>query len=380
MKTVQSIAMLLFLALPGCDAIRAEQKRAPVLGATKTQNVLLVTTDGMRWQEIFGGADAALMNTEHGGVVDVSSLKREFDRATPEDRREALMPFVWNVIAKKGQLYGNANAGCEVKVTNGRNFSYPGYNEIFTGAADPRIDSNNKVPNANVTVLEWLNHLDGFQDRVAAFGSWDVYPYILNRPRSKLPIVAGWERLRGERPTDEEQMLNRLIARTHRIWPDNCYDSFTFNAALEYLKRHRPRMLYIGMGETDEFGHGGRYDHYLHSAHAVDENLRTLWNTVQSLPEYRNKTTMIVTTDHGRGNAPDEWKSHGEKIGGSDRIWIAIIGPDTPALGERINIAPVTQSQIAATLVSVLGLDYRDFSPKAAPPISSALPRGLVSE
>ena len=92
-------------------------------------------------------------------------------------------------------------------------------------------------------------------------------------------------------------------------------------------------MLYIGMGETDEFGHGGRYDHYLHSAHAVDENLRTLWNTVQSLPEYRNKTTMIVTTDHGRGNAPDEWKSHGEKIGGSDRIWIAIIGPDTPALG-----------------------------------------------
>ena len=133
--------------------------------------------------------------------------------ATPEDRREALMPFVWNVIAKKGQLYGNANAGSEVKVTNGRNFSYPGYNEIFTGAADSRIDSNNKVPNANVTVLEWLNHLDGFQDRVAAFGSWDVYPYILNRPRSKLPIVAGWERLRGERPTDEEQMLNRLIAR-----------------------------------------------------------------------------------------------------------------------------------------------------------------------
>ena len=222
--------------------------------------------------------------------------------------------------------------------------------------------------------------LDGFQDRVAAFGSWDVFPYILNRTRSKLPIVAGWEPLRGERLTDDERMLNRLIAETHRVWPDNCYDSFTFNAALEYLKRHRPRVLYIGMGETDEFGHAGRYDHYLHSAHQVDEHLRTLWETVQSLAEYRNKTTMIVTTDHGRGNAPDEWKSHGAEIAGSDRIWIAIMGPDTPALGERTHIAEVTQSQIAATLAAVLGFDYRAFSPKAAPPIASALPAGPVRD
>jgi Metalloenzyme superfamily len=372
--------MLLILALPGCDTRQAEPKKSPIVEKLKTQNVLLVTTDGLRWQEVFGGADSVLMDKKNGGVRDVLALRGEFERGTPEDRREALMPFVWGVIAKKGQLFGNANAGSVARVTNGRNFSYPGYNEIFTGAADPRIDSNNKFPNRNVTVLEWLNRVDGFQDRVAAFGSWDVFPYILNRIRSKLPIVAGWEPLRGERLTDEERMLNRLIAGTHRVWPDNCYDSFTFNAALEYLKRDRPRVLYIGMGETDEFGHAGRYDHYLHSAHQVDEHLRTLWETVQSLAEYRNKTTMIVTTDHGRGNAPDEWKSHGAEIAGSDKIWIAIMGPDTPALGERTHIAEVTQSQIAATLTVVLGLDYRAFSPKAAPPIASALASGLVRD
>lgn len=381
-KAARSLAMLLIVALPGCSSgfSQAEPKGPPVLATTRTQNVLLVTTDGLRWQEVFGGADIALLNTKNGGVQDVIGLLGEFHRRTPEDRREVLMPFLWSVMAKRGQIYGNANSGCEVKVTNGRNFSYPGYNEIFTGAADPRIDSNNKFPNPNVNVLEWLNRLDGFQDRVAAFGSWDVFPYILNRTRSKLPIVAGWDRLHGERLTDEERMLNRLIVGTHRIWPENCYDSFTFNAALEYLKRHRPRVLYIGMGETDEFGHGGRYDHYLHSAHKVDENLRMLWETVQTLPEYRNKTTLIVTTDHGRGNAPEEWKSHGAKIAGSDRIWIAIMGPDTPALGERTNIATVTQSQIAATLVGALGLDYRAFSPKAAPPIAAAVPRVLTRD
>ena len=64
-------------------------------------------------------------------------LNEEFGGDTPEIRRKALLPFIWNVMAKNGQLYGNANAGSEAKVTNGRNFSYPGYNEIFTGCGGP---------------------------------------------------------------------------------------------------------------------------------------------------------------------------------------------------------------------------------------------------
>src|SRR5207249_817538 len=99
----------------------------------KTRNILLVTTDGLRWQEVFGGADPTLLNKENGGVADLTALKKEFDRDTPADRRKALLPFVWSVIAQDGQLFGDAHAGSEAKVTNGRNFSYPGYNEIFTG-------------------------------------------------------------------------------------------------------------------------------------------------------------------------------------------------------------------------------------------------------
>ncbi len=136
-----------------------------------------------------------------------------------------------------------------------------------------------------------------------------------------------------------------------------------FTPRFEYFKRQRPRVLYIGLGETDEFAHAGRYDHYLHAAHHVDSYLRILWDTVQSLPDYRGATTLIVTTDHGRGNAPVEWKSHGAKIKGSERIWIGVLGPDTPALGARTNIATVTQSQIAATLAAYLGLDYNASAP-----------------
>src|SRR5947209_7605980 len=121
------------------------------------QNVILVMSDGLRWQEIFGGAEAGLMDKAHGGVEDEAALKKAFWRETPEARRESLMPFLWGVMSRQGQVYGNRKAGSEASVTNGLNFSYPGYNETLTGAPDPRVKSNDKIANPNVTVLEWLN-------------------------------------------------------------------------------------------------------------------------------------------------------------------------------------------------------------------------------
>jgi hypothetical protein len=375
MRCVRIVLTALLLVVLTCPVRAAEPQASPALRKTRTRNILLVTTDGLRWQEVFGGADPALMNKANGGVENIDLLTDEFGGATPEVRRKALLPFLWNVMAKNGQLYGNANAGSEAKVTNGRNFSYPGYNEIFTGWADPSIDSNDKRQNGNVTVLEWLNGQEGFQRRIAAFGSWDRFPYILNSARSRIRVVAGWRPLVGRGLSTEERLLSRLVAEAPRIWDDCTYDTFTFHAALEYFKRQRPRVLYIGLGETDEFGHAGRYDHYLHAAHHVDTHLRILWETVQSLPDYRGTTTLILTTDHGRGDAPVEWKGHGAKVKGSERIWIGFLGPDTPPLGERTGVAPVTQSQIAATLAKFLGLDYCASAPKAAPPIAEALRR-----
>jgi hypothetical protein len=375
MKSVQIVLAALILVVSIGAGRAAEPRESAAAVKTKTRNILLVTTDGLRWQEVFGGADPALMNKANGGVENINLLTEEFGGETPEIRRKALLPFLWNVMAKNGQLYGNANTGSEAKVTNGRNFSYPGYNEIFTGWADPSIDSNDKRQNGNVTVLEWLNGQEGFQRRIAAFGSWDRFPYILNSTRSRIRVVAGWRPLVGRGLSTEERLLSRLVAETPRIWDDCTYDTFTFHAALEYFKRQRPRVLYIGLGETDEFGHAGRYDHYLHAAHHVDTHLRILWETVQSLPDYRGTTTLILTTDHGRGDAPVEWKGHGAKVKGSERIWIGFLGPDTPPLGERTGVAPVTQSQIAATLAKFLGLDYCASAPKAAPPIAEALRR-----
>ena len=124
---------------------------------TPVDNVLIVTFDGLRWQEMFGGYDATLNNKTDGGVSKPEPLEVRFDRPTPEARRAALLPFLWSVVARDGQILGDPSRGSRVRVTNGLRFSYPGYNEMLAGFADPRVDSNDKKVNPNLTVLEWLN-------------------------------------------------------------------------------------------------------------------------------------------------------------------------------------------------------------------------------
>jgi len=366
------------LALAGLAALapapaRADDPASPrPKASTKTRNVILVISDGLRWQEVFSGADPALINKKDGGVADVDRIKAAYGGETPEARREALLPFLSKVVARQGQLYGDA--GREGRVTNGKNFSYPGYNEAFTGFGDPRIDSNDKVDNPNVTVFEWLDAMPEYRGKVAAFGSWDVFPYILNRNRSGLKVVACWEPPAGEDLTPQEKLLGEVNASVHRLWADCGYDAFTFHIALENLKREKNRVAFIGFGETDEFAHAGRYDQYLDAAHKFDGYVATLWNTLQSMPEYKDSTTLILTTDHGRGDAPEEWKHHGAKIQGAERIWVGVLGPDTPPAGDGDgDLATADQNQIAATLAAFLGEDYNAYQPKAGPVISSAL-------
>jgi hypothetical protein len=282
------------------------------------------------------------------------------------------MPFLWGVMAAQGQLFGNRDLGSESQVTNGLNFSYPGYNETLTGFADPRIHSNDNIPNPNVTVFEWLNAKPAFAGKVAAFGAWDAFNGIFNRDRCGFLVNAGYDPLTAIPATPELRQLNALKAETVRIWPDEPFDPIPFHTAIEYLKAKKPRLLFIGLGETDDWAHLGSYAEYLNAAHLGDSYLRELWDLLQSMPEYRNKTTLIVLPDHGRGEG-SQWTSHGKDIPESRQTWMAFLGPDTAALGERRQASPVTESQVAATLAALLGQDYHGAVSQSGAPIADVL-------
>ena len=342
----------------------------------RTRNVVLIVSDGLRWQEVFTGADPTLLNEANGGIWDKEAdLRREFWREDPGERRRALFPFLWNTVAVRGQIFGNQALGSVARVTNGLAFSYPGYNEMLTGHPDARINSNEFGPNPNISVLEWLNTLPDLHAKVSVYATWAIFKDILNVPRSHLPLQVGWDPPYHGSLTPRQELLNRLYESTTRLDDEDVYNAFLQVSLLESFDKQQPRVLFVGYGETDNWAHAGRYDLLLHSAHLFDRFVGELWERLQALPAYRDSTTFIITTDHGRGSGPTEWKEHGVEQKGSENIWIAVLGPDTPPLGERGHTTEVHQAQIAATVAALLGKDYRQAVPAAAPPIGAVLGR-----
>tara|TARA_R110002074_G_scaffold78126_9_gene176895 strand:- start:172 stop:1248 length:1077 start_codon:yes stop_codon:yes gene_type:complete len=327
---------------------------------TKTENIFLITVDGLRWQEVFKGADSLFID-DTGMVENTDNLLAKFWDNDPITRRKMLMPFFWETLSSKGQLYGNRAYGNFVENSNTMLFSYPGYNEVLSGFADDkRINSNSKVNNPNTTLLEYLNQTTGYQNKVLAYGSWDVFPYIINEERSKVPVNAGFDLAEGDNLTDKELMINRLQNEIRGPWEGVRLDAFTHNFALEGIKKHQPKIIYIAYGEPDDWAHGNKYDQYLYSIHQFDAYLKELWDFIQSTPQYKGKTTMIITTDHGRGINKKTWTGHGSSIPEAKEIWMAAIGPDTPAKGEIKNKGLWHSSMIAKTIYSLLGIEYPD--------------------
>lgn len=371
MKNIRISALIVCL-LSFVSLCRAQQPREH-----KTENVIVVMIDGMRWQEVFAGADAALIKTVgpdtlEGAKERTALAEQKYWRDTPDERRSVLMPFMWSTVAADGQLFGNRTLGSDSHVTNGLNFSYPGYSETLTGIADPRVDSNDNVPNPNATVFEWLNAKPAFRGKVAAFGAWNVFQGIFRQQTCGFVVNAGYEPLTAIAPTPELALLNTLKSETVRMWPDEAFDPVPFHTAVEYMKVVKPRVLFIGLGETDDWAHGDNYAEYLNATHLADSYLKQLWEMVQSMPEYKDKTTLIVLPDHGRGLGK-EWTSHGKKIPVSRETWMAFIGPDTPALGERKQGTVVTESQVAATIAVLLGEDYHAAVPASGKPIADVV-------
>ena len=374
------LRILVLLVACACPLTAARPDHAPDGGATRQRNVIFVIADGVRWQEVFRGADTDMMTTANGVTRNREDLLRRFDAETTAARRERLMPFLWTHVARGGQLHGNRDLGSEVSVANRHRFSYPGFSELLCGFADDeRVNSNKKTPNPNASVFEWLAGKPGFGGRVAAFAAWDVVPFIFNAERCGFPVDG------GDRPflpptgvTCGMAMVNEIRSTTPYRWAA-AFDSLVFPMCAEYLRDQKPRALFLGLGEPDEWGHEGDYGRYLEAVHRTDAWLARLWEMTQAMPEYRDNTTFLFATDHGRGDNtqnPKTWNSHGRDYDGSEAVFIAVWGPDTPARGEVSGGAALTLSQTAATVAAAVGHDYPAEQPRAATPVPGAVARG----
>jgi len=343
----------------------------------QTKNIILVTADGLRWQDLFGGMDPMLKDEKNAGMESAPELKTKLWRPSPDERRQALMPFFWTALAPKGVVLGNVQKGSSVRVTNAFRVSYPGYSEILTGRAqDQAIRGNEAVRNPTPTVLEFVRRkLNLESSQVALFGSWQMFQLIGEHDPGSIVINAGYRIYDGPNGSNRMRFLSGLQFEVLTPWTEERHDYVTFEMALEYMKVARPRLLHIAFDETDDWAHDKRYNRVLDAIGYLDRCVYKLWDVIQHLPEYRDTTTLIVTSDHGRGATIDDWHSHGKDVAGADRIWLAIFGPDTPAVGEATNVPEVLQRDVAPTMLDLMGIDYHEYAGVLGKPIPMALPK-----
>jgi len=335
---------------------------AMLLGAQtrKTENIVLVTADGLRWQEVFRGIDPLLMREKEAGMKEAESLRQKLWAETAGQRRERLMPFFWNTLAPGGVALGNRDKGNAVLVTNRYRVSYPGYSELLTcRAQDEMVRGNDRILNPRQTALEFAREKMGLErGQVAVIASWDGFRFLSASREGAIFLNAGLQDAGG---TPRLEELNRLQYEALTGWQGVRHDSVTVEMALEYLKHYRPRLLYVALDETDDWAHDRRYDRVLAMAQYFDRALEMIWRTVQSMDGYRDRTTLLVAADHGRGSRLQDWSRHGAKVKGAEYIWMAALGPDTPARGEGTAAEPVYQRDFAATLLALLGLPWQEF-------------------
>lgn len=334
-------------------SVSVSNTRNIVLPLNPENKLFIITLDGFRWQEVFTGADSSLINNPDINT-DTSLAKAMYWDEDLNQRRQKLMPFFWSVISKQGELYGNRNYHNYVNVANPYALSYPGYNELLTGNVDYSIWKNEKKKNQNKNILEELNNSSTYGGKVAAFTSWELFPYILDKEdKGSFVLNSGLQKIDGKDLTPAQNVINNLQQRVSDKNMPTRYDELTYVACKEYIIKNRPSVVLLSFSGTDNAGHAKHYDQYLQQANNADRMISELWRLVQSIPGYGGKTTFLVTTDHGRGRGAN-WYDHGFFVPGSSQTWYALLGNKIVPHGEMKMKTQVYQKDLNALIPELL--------------------------
>lgn len=328
--------------------------------STENKKIIVITTDGLRWQEVFNGLDASILKFkpfQHGDSV---NTVKAFGGLTKEESRKKIFPFLWSTIAQKGEIHGNRSKGSLVDNANPYWFSYPGYSEILTGQVDTAVNSNEYKANPNTNFFEFLNTLPFYKNKVVAFASWGAFKRILNEDRAGFPVINGNHINEALLKDPKIKFIADLMKDSYQPFgKDEILDGYTKYISLQYLKTKKPNAMYVSFGDTDELAHAGNYPEYLKAANRFDDYLKSIFDFVNTDPDYKGKTVLLITTDHGRGDQNKlQWTSHGQKINDAHQIWYAMFGAGVNPVGEVNKAEQVYQKDLIHKVAKMTNLNF----------------------
>jgi phosphopentomutase/2,3-bisphosphoglycerate-independent phosphoglycerate mutase family metalloenzyme len=307
--------------------------------------VVLVVLDGVRWQEVFGGADRALVRPRLGSVPLWTTAR-------------SLMPNLYALIDNHAVALGAPDHGPEIAVTGPQRISLPGYLEIFDGRPDAACESND-CPRPPARSMADDVYDESGPDDVAVIASWPNIARAASADPSRFVLTTGRKHVERAEALRADSQIASLLDAGARLGPspgegDYRPDAITQRIALRYLAVGRPRFLFVGLGDADEYGHRSDYHGYLAAMHSSDAFLGELVATLGRMGARGRHTTVIVTTDHGRAS---NFRDHGARYPESGRVWLVAGGGDVHGRGVLVTPARRhTLSDVAPTVRALLGI------------------------
>jgi len=226
------VSLFVTLACLACVTERISGQTPATAGTT--ENVILVTLDGARTQEIFGGLNEDILAStlKEDQKLEAQPAYTRFWAPTREERRQKLMPFLWQLVTTDGSIAGDRSVESVVQLRNRLWFSYPGYAEILLGEPhDEEIKSNDPLRNPYTTVLERLRErLSLPSEKVATFASWSVFNAIAEHAEGSTVVNAGIEPV--DSPDPDVRLIDGLQGEAKPPWGGIRHDAFTFRLAM----------------------------------------------------------------------------------------------------------------------------------------------------
>ena len=365
--------LLLLLAASACGSLPARWP-LPECGAgaqqiatgnsppqgSHTPRVILIALDGVRWQEVFLGVDEALARSAGMSPEDIVPARQ-------------LLPAIWSRVIDRGVAIG-APGGPQVLASGPEFVSLPGYQELLGGHPATTCGGNGCPPIARATLLDQARARFG-ASQVAAIASWEPVERATSIDNAGFALSVGRHGGAGRARLRVDACTAALLDTGAAVpsspgWHDYRPDRYTAALALAYLAAVRPRVLFVALGDTDEYGHEGDYGAYLESLRAIDRFVGALFAQLDGMGDDGAATTVLLTADHGWSW---DFTSHGSAVPESARSWLLAAGGDVPRRGVIKARAPHVLADVAPTVRALLGL-APDTTPGAGTRIPELLP------
>jgi hypothetical protein len=259
----------------------------------KTQYVVIAVIDGARYTETLG-------DTSHSNI-----------------------PGIWNQLRPEATIYSSC-------YNNGSTTTCAGHANIVTGTWQPIANTGTERPHMP-TIFEYLRKFSG--------SPMDENYVVLGK--TKLNILA----------YSDHPSYDSLYGASVDQSVSEYNDSLTLAGMENMIRDHHPKLMIANFANVDLMWHSGIYIKYITAIMQVDSLICQLWNYIQADSTYSDRTTLIVTNDHGRHT--NDFSSHGDACEGCRHVMMMILGPDTP--DNIIDGSYVEQIDIAPTIGDLLG-------------------------